>query len=187
MRASRWILAVPALLALAARAATADLPDPPMCIFDDRLGRSPQNVEVGDPAFQYVFNGVLRDGQGRPVAHYPAATVQLLIKTPCPNPVILHPDADSDAAGAVRWGAGTLDQGGGACAGPAIVEIRVLPVGLMKLPPGGSRTRADGLSPPRPRHLPAGVREPVEPAQGTWTSRTIALMTSSSSRHFRAP
>jgi hypothetical protein len=118
---------------MAASLANATLPDLPQCTWDPGLGRSPKNLEVGEPAAQYVLNGVLRDTFGVPIANFPASQVELEILSPCANPVVLHPDADSAFDGSIQWGAAKLDQGGGACTGATAAWIRILPVGIMKI------------------------------------------------------
>lgn len=115
-----WL--VSSLLPAFVASGLAKVPDPPMSIWDGCLGRSPKN-DVADPAAQYVYHGILRDGSGTPVPGYPASQVELEIF--CVNPVILHPDGPSNANGEVVWGAGTLTQGGGACSAPQVVELRV--------------------------------------------------------------
>jgi hypothetical protein len=112
--------------------AGATSPDLLQCTWNQRIGRSPKNLEVGDPAFQYVLNGVLRDFQGVPIDHYPASFIELEIGDACGNPVILNPDADSDFMGAIQWGAAKLDQGGGACFGQAVAVIRIIGVGVAR-------------------------------------------------------
>ncbi len=58
-------LAVTTTLTLAgiafAGAAMANVPDPAQSTFGNRLGRSPKNVAVGNPVFQYTYSGVLRN------------------------------------------------------------------------------------------------------------------------------
>jgi len=112
------------LLALISASALATLPDPLQCTFDDCLGRSPKNSSAA-PSAQYVYHGTLRTSAGVPVPNYPAAQVELEITPACANPVILNPDGPSDANGNIIWGVDTLNQGGGACEGPAIAAIRV--------------------------------------------------------------
>jgi hypothetical protein len=107
------------------------IPDPANCRWDSRLGRSPKNVEVGDPRLQYVFRGTLIDEYGAPVVFWPAMDIELEIMTPCQNPIVLNPDADSNPDGSLVWGAGKLDQGGGSCAGSAVVELRIVSLGVV--------------------------------------------------------
>jgi hypothetical protein len=107
------------------------IPDPANCRWDSRLGRSPKNVEVGDPQLQYVFNGTLIDQYGSPVAFWGATDIELEIRTPCQNPIVLNPDADSNFNGELVWGAEKLDQGGGSCAGNAVVELRIVSLGVI--------------------------------------------------------
>jgi hypothetical protein len=113
-------------------AATAAEPDPQQSTWSPQLGRSPKNLEVG-PEFQYMARGVLRDAQGVPVAHFPAELIALDILPACGNPVVLHPDADSNAEGIVVWGAAKFDQGGGACAGDLEAAIRITGLGVFKI------------------------------------------------------
>ena len=68
---------------------------------------------------------MLRDNTGLPVAGVTAFRVELEIFAPCANPVTLNPDGPSDAGGVVVWGTATLQQGGGACEGPIVAEVRV--------------------------------------------------------------
>jgi len=103
----------------------------PESSFDNLLGRSPRNVEVGDPTFQYTYNGVLRNDAGDPVPNFPREAVELRILAPCQNPIILNPDADSDAQGRIQWGVAALDQGGGSCMGGSVVEIIIIGIGLV--------------------------------------------------------
>ncbi len=113
-----------ALLALIAGTVLANQPDPLTSYFDECLGRSPKN-STADPTGQYTFHGTLNDGTGAPVPNYPASSVELEIMGGCQNPVILNPDGPSDANGNIVWGVNTLNQGGGACIGSGVVDIRV--------------------------------------------------------------
>ena len=113
-----------ALLALIAGTVLANQPDPNQSTFDDCLGRSPKN-STADPSSQYTYLGTLRDNTGAPVPNYDAGLVELVIMAPCANTVTLNPDGPSNASGEVVWGVDTLNQGGGSCAGTAVVEIRV--------------------------------------------------------------
>lgn len=126
------ILSVTVLAVFLAGPAAAGLPDPGECVFQDHLGRSPENLEVGDPIFQYTYRGVLRY-QGHPVVGWPAADIQLEIHAPCPNPVIINPDGPSDAEGNVVWSADKLDQGGGSCTNPEAATVRLISIGLFKI------------------------------------------------------
>jgi hypothetical protein len=119
-------------LVLVTGMALANVPDPQQSTFDSRLGRSPKNIEVGNPVFQYTFDGTLRNAAGQPVANWPANDIELEIKAPCQNPVVLNPNAASDANGNVVWNATKLDQGGGSCQSTAVVEIRIVSVGLFR-------------------------------------------------------
>ncbi len=112
------------LLALIAGTVLASLPPPPMCEFDDCLGRSPKN-STADPTGQYTFHGILRDQTGTPVPNFPASSVELEIRSDCQNPVVLNPDGPSDINGHIVWGADKLNQGGGACQGWEVVLIRI--------------------------------------------------------------
>ena len=112
--------------------AAATLPDLGESWFQERVGRSPKNVEVADPVFQYTLRGVLRY-QGEPVVNYPAADIVLEIESPCQNPVVVHPDANSNALGEIFWGPEKLDQGGGSCAGFGVAKIRLLSIGVFKI------------------------------------------------------
>jgi len=129
-------LAVSMVLCLAfvavAGMALANVPDPQQSTFDSRLGRSPKNLEVNDPSFDYTFAGTLRNAAGQPVANWPANDIELEINAPCQNPVVLNPSGASDANGNVLWNASRLDQGGGSCIGTAVVEIRLVSVGLFR-------------------------------------------------------
>lgn len=106
---------------------TSILPDPNLSTFDDHVGRSPVNGGVAQ-VYQYVFSGVLRDNQGTPIVAYPANLTELIILSPCQNPVILNPDTQTNAFGELTFGPLTLEQGGGSCSGPGIVELRVFGV-----------------------------------------------------------
>lgn len=117
---------------LAAGLAGATSPDLGQCTWDPRIGRSPKNLEVGDPAFQYVLNGVLRDINGEPIANFPASLLELEIFNPCDNVDVRNPDADSGPDGSVQWGPAKLDQGG-ACTGNPAAEIRIFGVGVAKV------------------------------------------------------
>lgn len=123
MRLAVSFLVCVALLALTG-AALANQPDPNQSTFEQCLGRSPKN-NTADPSAQYTFTGVLRDNTGAPVPNYPAAQVTLDILAPCQNPVTLNPDGPSDPTGLVVWGVATLNQGGGACEGAGVVDIKV--------------------------------------------------------------
>jgi hypothetical protein len=120
------------VLVAVAGMALANVPDAQQSTFDSRLGRSPKNLEVGDPNFDYTFSGTLRNAAGQPVANWPANDIELEINAPCQNPVVLNPSGASDANGNVIWNAARLDQGGGSCTGTAVVEIRLVSVGLFR-------------------------------------------------------
>jgi hypothetical protein len=112
---------------------TSIIVDPMLGTFDDDLGRSPSNVEAGDPTFQYAFRGTLRGPNGHPVPSYPAEAIELAIRPPCQNPIVLNPDGPSSPAGEIVWGAAKLDQaGGGSCIGSGVVEIRLVGLGPFK-------------------------------------------------------
>lgn len=111
--------------------ALANVPDPQQSTFDARLGRSPKNVEVADPNVDYTFSGVLRNAAGQPIANWPTGDIELEIKAPCQNPVVLNPSS-TDANGNVVWNNVRLDQGGGSCTGTAVVEIRIVSIGLFE-------------------------------------------------------
>ena len=122
----------------AAQGATADpdtvhFPSPKMSTWDARLGRSPRNLEVAHPSFQYSFNGTLRNELGQAIPNWPASDIVLEIRTPCQNPVTLHPDGNTDINGLVQWGAAKLDQGGGSCSGPQMAIVRLLSIGIFKV------------------------------------------------------
>jgi hypothetical protein len=129
-------LAVTTTLTLAgiafAGAAMANVPDPAQSTFGNRLGRSPKNVEVANPTFQYTYSGVLRNAAGQPIAGWAQNDIRLDINAPCQNPVQLLPDGPSDANGNVTWGAVKLDQGGGSCLGANVVQVRILSIGVFK-------------------------------------------------------
>jgi hypothetical protein len=112
--------------------AFATSPDTGNCTFDSRLGRSPKNVEVANPTFQYTYRGVLRDNAGQPVPNYPAFDIRLEINAPCQNPAQIQPDGPSDANGNVIWGAVKLDHGG-ACTGTDVVRVRLISIGIFKV------------------------------------------------------
>ncbi len=120
------------VIVVTAGMALANVPDPQQSTFDSRLGRSPKNLEVNDPNFDYTFSGTLRNAAGQPVANWPANDIELEINAPCQNPVVLNPSGASDANGNVLWNASRLDQGGGSCIGTAVVEIRLVSVGLFR-------------------------------------------------------
>jgi len=122
MRRAVTVTVFVALVALSAGAALANLPDPGTTTFDDCLGRSPKNASASN---QYTFSGILRDATSAPVDGVPADQVVLEIKAPCANPVLLNPIGPSGPGGLVLWDAGTLNQGGGSCAGAGVVDIRV--------------------------------------------------------------
>jgi hypothetical protein len=48
-----------------------------------------------------MFSGYLLDAGGNPVADFPAEDVELVIDSPCANPVLLNPAGNSDANGQV--------------------------------------------------------------------------------------
>src|SRR5262245_51741068 len=110
-------LAVTTSLTLAGLAvagmAMANIPDVTQSTFGNRLGRSPKNVEVANPTFQYTYSGVLKNSADAPISGWPASDIVLEINAPCQNPVSLNPVANSDANGNVTWNAVKLDQGGG--------------------------------------------------------------------------
>jgi hypothetical protein len=110
-----------------------DIADPNQSIFQSVLGRSPKNVEVGDPGFQYIYQGRLMDLLGVPIQGWPLTDIQLEILTPCQNPIVLHPIANSGPDGLVMWNAASLDQmGGGACQGQEVVVVRLVSIGVFK-------------------------------------------------------
>jgi hypothetical protein len=111
---------------------TSSIPDVNFTTWDERVGRSPTNVEVGHPASQYTFHGALRDHVGNPINGWPANDIVLEINLPCPNPVALHPDGPSNFAGEVTWSAVKLDQGGGSCIGPMVAAVRFVSIGIYK-------------------------------------------------------
>ena len=129
-------LAVTTTLTLAgiafAGAALANVPDPAQSTFGNRLGRSPKNVEVANPVFQYTYSGVLRNAAGQPIPNWPANDIRLDINAPCQNPVQLLADGPSDANGNVAWGVVKLDQGGGSCLAANVVQVRILSIGVFK-------------------------------------------------------
>jgi hypothetical protein len=110
-------------LALSAGAALAQ-PDADESRWGMWLGRSPVNLAV-EAGFEYHYGGRLIDAGGFDEVGFPAALVELRIVAPCQNPVVLNPDADSDAFGRVFWGQAALNQGGGACGQNISVEIWV--------------------------------------------------------------
>ena len=116
---------------LVAGAAFANNPDPANSSFDTCLGRSPVNTQAGSDA--YTYSGVLRDATGLPVPGVLASRVDLEIFGACGNAVVLAPDGPSDASGTVTWGAAKLNQGGGACEGLNVAEVRVDGLQFMSL------------------------------------------------------
>jgi len=129
-------LAVTTSLTLAGLAvagmALANIPDQSQSTFGNRLGRSPKNVEVANPTFQYTYSGVLRNAVGAPIAGWPLTDIVLEINAPCQNPVSLNPIANSDANGNVTWNAVKLDQGGGSCTGANVADVRIISIGVFK-------------------------------------------------------
>jgi hypothetical protein len=129
-------LAVTTSLTLAGLAvagmAMANIPDPAQSTFGNRLGRSPKNVEVGNPTFQYTYSGVLRNAAGTPIAGWAAADIVIDINAPCQNPVVLTASGPSDANGNVTWNASKLDQGGGSCTGASVADVRIVSIGVFK-------------------------------------------------------
>jgi len=129
-------LAVTTTLTLAgiafAGAAMANVPDPAQSTFGNRLGRSPKNVEVANPTFQYTYSGVLRNSAGQPIVGWAANDIRLDINAPCQNPVQLLADGPSDANGNVSWGVVKLDQGGGSCLAANVVQVRIVSIGVFK-------------------------------------------------------
>lgn len=122
MRLAETSIALLALLALLAGTALANDPDPGTSFWDVCLGRSPLNT-LADPSAQYTYGGVLNNAAGQPIQGYTDVVLEIL--SPCQNPVILSIDGPSDVNGNVTWGVATLNQGGGACASAAVVQIRV--------------------------------------------------------------
>jgi len=116
-----------------AGAALANVPDTGMSTWSNRLGRSPKNVEVANPTFQYTYSGVLRNNAGQPIPNWPASDIRLEINDPCQNPTSITPDGPSDANGNITWSAVKLDQGGGSCTGVNVVFVRLLSVGVFKV------------------------------------------------------
>ena len=129
-------LAVTTSLTLAGLAvagmALANIPDQSQSTFGNRLGRSPKNVEVANPPFQYTYSGVLKNSVGAPIAGWPLTDIVLEINAPCQNPVSLNPIANSDANGNVVWNAVKLDQGGGSCTGANVADVRIISIGIFK-------------------------------------------------------
>ena len=110
-----------------------EIADITQSIFQGVLGRSPKNVEVGDPAFQYTYQGRLINVVGTPIQGWPASDVQLEIISPCQNPIVLHPIASSGPDGLVMWNAAKLDlAGGGACQGAGVAIVRLVSIGIFK-------------------------------------------------------
>jgi hypothetical protein len=133
----RLAVSITALIAvvLVAGAAFANTPDPTFSTFDTFLGRSPNNDNAtGPPNSQYIYRGNLRTAGNLPAVGVDNMIIELRILSPCQNPVVLNPDADSDGNGDIAWGILTLNQGGGSCLGSApaapVVEIHVIGFGL---------------------------------------------------------
>ncbi len=123
MRPSILITTLIATLALTG-VAMANIPDCDQSSFDVPavLGRSPKNIEVGDPVFQYTLSFTLRNSAGQPLASYDRTDVTLEVLTPCQNPFSgLNPDACNPCV----WGAALLDRPGGSCTGTNVVHVRI--------------------------------------------------------------
>lgn len=126
----RFAASLTALVAVVLIAGTgfANIPDPSMSSFANRLGRSPHNQGVA-PGFVYTYSGQLLNAVGQPVNNFDRTRIVLTILAPCQNPASFNPDANSDANGNVVWGVATSDaMGGGSCLGsvPApVAEIKV--------------------------------------------------------------
>jgi hypothetical protein len=135
MRLAPFIAAI--AVVVVAGTASANNPDPNQSSFGPFVGRSPNNVAVGNPIFQYTYAGVLRNAAGQPISGFDNADVELRILAPCQNPIVLNPDADSDANGNVVWGVAAMQAaGGGSCQGVGpdapVVEVHVLGIGLFE-------------------------------------------------------
>ncbi len=128
MRPSTLILTLVALLALTGMA-LANIPDCGQSSIDTpaKLGRSPKNVEVNDPLFQYTFKLTVRNAAGTPIANWAAADVALEVLAPCQNPFAgLNPNGASDANGKFTWGPTSLDRPGGSCTGANVARVRII-------------------------------------------------------------
>lgn len=125
--------ASPSLQFASAGPDTSIIADPNQSIFQGFLGRSPKNIEVGDPGFQYTYQGRLMTPTGVPIAGWPLSDIQLEVLTPCQNPIVLHPIGNSGPDGLVMWNAARLDQaGGGACQGQGVAIVRLVSIGVFK-------------------------------------------------------
>lgn len=128
MRPSILIMTLVALLALTGMA-LANIPDCNQSSIDTpaRLGRSPKNVEVADPLFQYTFKLTVRNQAGTPIPAWAANDVTLEVLAPCQNPfAALNPNGASDANGKFTWGPASLDRPGGSCSGANVVRVRII-------------------------------------------------------------
>lgn len=122
-----------ALLAITAASALANTPDPLQSTADAKVGRSPKNVEVANPIFQYVLRMVVRNAAGQPISGYAAQNdMAFEVLAPCQNPFLVMADGPSDANGNIQWGVPKLDQQGGSCTGPAMAKIHSLALGEFK-------------------------------------------------------
>jgi hypothetical protein len=86
--------------------ALAQLPEFVHSTFDSVIGVSPVNFQV-PPRCKYRFEGILRDGNGNPVPHFPASLVELDFSeclSSSTRPFDQIPaDEDSDEEGRVYW------------------------------------------------------------------------------------
>lgn len=122
-----------ALLAISTASVLATLPDPLQSTADAKVGRSPKNVEVTNPAVKYVLHMVVRNAAGAPIAGYQAQNdMAFEVLAPCQNPFLVMADGPSDANGNIQWGVPKLDQLGGSCTGPEVAKIRSLVLGPFK-------------------------------------------------------
>jgi len=128
MRPSILITTLVALLALTGMA-LANIPDCTQSSIDTpaRLGRSPKNVEVNDPTFQYTFKLTVRNAAGTPIPGWQASDVTLAVAAPCQNPFAgLNPNDVSDGNGKFTWGPLSLDRPGGSCSSANVVIVRII-------------------------------------------------------------
>jgi len=122
MTLSIFTLTLFALLMLS-NVAAGELPDCLQSTIDPpaRLGRSPKNVEVGDPDFQYTLSFTVRNAAGTPILGWSAADVTLEVLAPCQNPFgPLNPGPG------LVWDAARLDRPGGSCTGANVVRVRLI-------------------------------------------------------------
>jgi hypothetical protein len=123
-----------ALLAISAASVLANTPDPLMSTADPKVGRSPKNEQVTNPAVQYVLRMVVRNSLGQVIAGYAAQNDMAfeVLGPNCQNPFLVMADGPSDGGGNIQWGVPKLDQLGGSCTGTVVARIRSLTLGPFK-------------------------------------------------------